>query len=355
MAEPGMFVEERKARILELIESQRKVTVPTLCDAFRVSSATIRNDLRDLERAGLLIRTHGGAMVKSKTGMEQDMTQRGVQHLAEKRRIAEAALGLVEDGDTIILDTGSTTFELALLLGRRKDITVVTNDLAIALVLEDWPSVRVVFMGGIVRRKYHCTVIYGSAGRDILAGLSVDKAFMASNSFSLDKGASTPDINHAETKKLMMSIAAKIVLLFDASKFGRSSFALFAPLPSIDAIVTDSIGASERARSRRSALTSSWRNDETPRITRAAGCIIPARPGGTPMAEQFKIGDVVRLKSGGPSMTVESIESTGSAFCVWFDESDQGSAVRVHAFNPAVLTMGQGQDGGHEPGAASGG
>jgi DeoR family fructose operon transcriptional repressor len=248
MAEQAMFVEERKMKILERIEAQRKATVAELCDAFRVSSATIRNDLRDLETAGLLIRTHGGAMVKSKTGMEQDMTQRGVQHLAEKRRIAEAALRLVEDGDTIILDTGTTTFELARLLGQKQDITVLTNDLAIALTLEDSPTVRVIFMGGIVRRKYHCTVIYGSAGRDILAGLSVDKAFMALNSFSLEKGASTPDINHAETKKLMMSIAAKVILLFDASKMGRSSFALFAPLESIDTIVTDAIGAPERAR-----------------------------------------------------------------------------------------------------------
>jgi len=125
---------------------------------------------------------------------------------------------------------------------------VVTNDLAIALTLEDCDTVRVLFMGGIVRRKYHCTVLYGSSGRDILAGLSVDKAFMALNSFSLEKGASTPDLNHAETKKLMMSIAAKVILLFDSSKLGRTSFALFAPLESVDTIVTDAIGAEERAR-----------------------------------------------------------------------------------------------------------
>jgi DeoR family fructose operon transcriptional repressor len=248
MPEAGMFVEERKMRILERIEAQRKVTVAELSDFFRVSSATVRNDLRDLEAAGLLIRTHGGAMVKSKTGLELDTMQRGVQHLAEKKRIAAAALGLVEDGDTIILDTGTTTIELARLLGQRQDITTVTNDLSIALALEEHPTVRVLFMGGIVRRRYHCTVIYGPAGRDILAGLSVDKAFMAANSFSAEKGASTPDINHAETKKLMMSIAAKVILLVDASKMGRSSFALFAPLESIDTIVTDAMGADERAR-----------------------------------------------------------------------------------------------------------
>jgi DeoR family fructose operon transcriptional repressor len=248
MSNGGMFVEERKQRILERIESRRKATVAELCEQFHVSSATIRSDLRDLEAAGMLIRTHGGAMVKTKTGLELDMVQRGTQHLAEKRRIAERALELVEDGDTVILDTGTTTLELARLLGRRRDLTVVTNDLAIALALEPAESVRVLFMGGLVRRNYHCTMVHGSTGRDILAGLSVDKAFMACNSFSVEKGASTPDIAQAETKKLMMSIAARVIMLFDASKMGRTSFALFAPLETLDTIVTDAIGAEDRAR-----------------------------------------------------------------------------------------------------------
>jgi DeoR family fructose operon transcriptional repressor len=248
MSNGGMFVEERKQRILERIESRRKATVTELCEQFHVSSATIRSDLRDLEAAGLLIRTHGGAMVKTKTGLEQDMVQRGTQHLAEKRRIAERALELVEDGDTVILDTGTTTLELARLLGRRRDLTVVTNDLAIALVLEAAESVRVLFMGGLVRRNYHCTMVHGATGRDVLAGLSVDKAFMACNSFSMEKGASTPDITQAETKKLMMSIAAKVILLFDATKMGHTSFALFAPLEAVDTIVTDAIGVEDRAR-----------------------------------------------------------------------------------------------------------
>jgi len=248
MTNGGMFVEERKQRILERIETQRKVTVAELCERFHVSSATIRSDLRDLEAAGLLVRTHGGAMVKTKTGLEQDMVQRGTQHLAEKRRVAERALELIEDGDTIILDTGTTTLELARLLGSRRDLTVVTNDLAIALALEAIESVRVLLVGGLMRRNYHCTVIHGSTGKDLLAGLSVDKAFMACNSFSVEKGASTPDLTHAETKKLMMSIAAKVILLFDASKLGRTSFAQFAALEAVDTIVTDAIGAEDRAR-----------------------------------------------------------------------------------------------------------
>jgi DeoR family fructose operon transcriptional repressor len=103
-------------------------------------------------------------------------------------------------------------------------------------------------MGGLVRRNYHCTMVQGATGCDMLAGLSVDKAFMACNSFSGEKGASTPDLAQAETKKLMMSIAAKVIMLFDATKMGRTSFACFAPLEAVDTIVTDAIGAEDRAR-----------------------------------------------------------------------------------------------------------
>jgi DeoR family fructose operon transcriptional repressor len=244
--EGALFVEERKLKILEFIEEHRKATVVELCQQFKVSSATIRNDLRDLETANLLIRTHGGAMVKTKTGLEPDMSLRKVQNLDEKRRIAEAALRLVEDGDTIILDTGTTTYELARLLGQKRDLTVVTNDLPIALLLEDFESVRVVVVGGMIRRKFHCTVASSFSGMNALSDLSVDKAFMAANGFSLEKGASTPDINHSETKKLMISIAAKVILLFDSSKMRRNSFAIFAPLDRIDAIITDSIHEDER-------------------------------------------------------------------------------------------------------------
>ena len=245
-SEGALFVEERKMKILEFIGEHRKATVVELCGRFKVSSATIRNDLRDLETAGLLIRTHGGAMVKTKTGLEPDMSLRKVQNLEEKRRIAEAALGLVEDGDTIMLDTGTTTYELARLLGQKRDLTVVTNDLPIAMLLEEFDSVRVVLVGGMIRRKFHCTVASHFSGMNALSDLTVDKAFMACNGFSLEKGASTPDLAHSETKRLMISIAARVILLFDSSKMGRNSFAIFAPPDKIDAIVTDSLREEDR-------------------------------------------------------------------------------------------------------------
>jgi DeoR family transcriptional regulator, fructose operon transcriptional repressor len=242
----ALFVEERKQKILEHIATRRKATVAELCELFHVSSATIRNDLRDLETAGLLLRTHGGAMVKSKTGQELDMRARGIQNLEAKRAIARAALALIEDGDMILLDTGSTVIELAKILGEKRDITVVTNDLVIATLLEELDSVKIVFIGGVVRKRFHCTIFNDLSSKDLLLGLTVDKAFMGLNSFSLEKGASTPDLGHAETKKLMMSIAAKVLLLFDSGKLGRNSFAQFATPTMVDTVVIDRISDTDR-------------------------------------------------------------------------------------------------------------
>jgi DeoR family fructose operon transcriptional repressor len=234
-----VFVEERKRDILEYIVSRKKATVAELCARFGVSSATIRNDLRDLEENGALVRTHGGAIVRGQARFEPDAAEKGPQHTAEKRAIAALALGCIEDGDTIVIDTGTTTLELARILGAKQDITVITNDLAIAMSLEEHPSATVHFLGGVMRKRLHCTV--GSRAEEALRGLTVDKAFMAANSFSIEKGACTPDLQQADLKKTMMSIAIKVYLLVDSSKIGKNSFARFALPEEIDCLVTDTI------------------------------------------------------------------------------------------------------------------
>ena len=246
LAGAGLFVEERQAKILEYIEEHRKATVAQLCLHFGVSSATIRNDLRDLEQGRLIIRTHGGALVRSKTGQELDTSQKLVQNLEAKRKIAQAALRQIEDGDTIILDTGTTTIEVARLLERKRNVTVVTNDLEIARLLEANDSLQVVVMGGVLRKGFHCTVAFGTSEKEALQGLSVDKAFMGVNSFTLKRGASTPDIRHAETKRSMIAIATNVILLCDGSKFGRTSFVQFAKAGEIDMIITDGLPEAER-------------------------------------------------------------------------------------------------------------
>lgn len=234
-----LFAEERKQKILELLKRNKKITVPELCDSFNVSGATIRNDLRELENAQLIKRTHGGAILNTKTGFELDSKHKEVQNLQAKIRIAEIAIDLIENGDTIILDTGTTTLELAKKLKEKKNVTVVLNDLEIARCIENFDSVNLVFLGGNIRKHFHCTV--GPAGIRMLSELTVDKAFMATNGLSIHKGATTPDVNHAEIKKAMIATANKVIMLCDSSKIGKNSFVQFALATQIDTIITDYI------------------------------------------------------------------------------------------------------------------
>jgi DeoR family transcriptional regulator, fructose operon transcriptional repressor len=240
----NMFAEERKNKILEMISKEKKVTVSDLAKLFGVTGATIRTYLRDLENARLLTRTHGGAIERTRTGFEQDSHEKEVQNLDAKQKIGRAALELVDDDDTIVLDTGTTTLELARCLSTRRNITVVTNDIVIAQLLEETGIAGIIFMGGLVRRGFHCTV--GIQGRTLTEGLTADKAFMGANGFTMAKGATTPDVQQAETKKHMIAISAKTILLCDHTKIGKVSFAQFASSEQIDALVTDQIESKDR-------------------------------------------------------------------------------------------------------------
>jgi DeoR family fructose operon transcriptional repressor len=240
-----VFVEERKQAILDYVLERKKTTVQELCERFAVSSATIRTDLRDLERNGLLVRTHGGAMVHEQARFEPDAAEKLVRNAEAKRAIAALALARIEDGDTLIIDTGSTTLALADVLDAKRDLTVLTNDLEIAGRLERHPSATVHLIGGLVRKRFHCTV--GAKAEAMLAGLTVDKAFMGANCFSLENGASTPDLEQSELKRRMIEIAASVYLLVDSSKIGRKSFARFAAAGDFDCLLTDGISAEDRA------------------------------------------------------------------------------------------------------------
>ena len=243
-ANDTMFAEERKLKIIDLLNQNKKVTVTELVRLFSVSSATIRSDLRELNDRGQLIRTHGGAIIETGAGFEPDTEQKRDLNLAAKQEIARLAIDLINNGDTVIFDTGTTTLELAKLLNQRQRIKAVTNDFEIARVLEEMKSISVVMLGGEVRRNFHCTV--GAAGIDMLAQLSVDKAFMGTNSLSIAKGASTPNIQQAEIKKAMIASAQKVIFLCSNRKLGKDSFAHFASLDQIDALVIEKIDANEK-------------------------------------------------------------------------------------------------------------
>ena len=243
-ANDTMFAEERKLKILDRLNQNKKVTVTELVHLFKVSSATVRSDLRELNDKGQIIRTHGGAIIETGAGFEPDTEQKRDLNLAAKQQIAGIAIDLINNGDTVIFDTGTTTLELAKLLNQRHRITAVTNDFEITRVLEDMNSISVVMLGGELRKNFHCTV--GAAGINMLAQLSVDKAFMGTNSLSISKGASTPNIQQAEIKKAMIASAKKVILLCSNRKLGRDSFAHFASLDQIDSLIIDKLDVDEK-------------------------------------------------------------------------------------------------------------
>ena len=231
-----VFVEERHTQILEMLSQNQKLLVDDLSRSFGVSSTTIRNDLNLLSKRGLLKRTHGGAVSISKVNYELNTSEKQTRYLAEKSSIAAAADELVEDGDTIVIDTGSTMAIFAEMLTAR-NLTVVTNDLSIALMLEQHRDYRIVLLGGMMRNDYHCTL--GPAAVEQLQSLHVDKAFIATNSISAQEGLSTPDLNHADIKRHMIKAADQTILLATGAKFGRKSFVRFAEMDEIGRIVTD--------------------------------------------------------------------------------------------------------------------
>ncbi|MCR4623014.1 MAG: DeoR/GlpR family DNA-binding transcription regulator [Clostridiales bacterium] len=231
-----IFVEERQSQILQMLSQEQKLLVDDLCKQFGVSATTIRNDLHDLSERGLLQRTHGGAVSVSKVNFEQSTDKKVISYLPEKNRIAQAASDMIEDGDTVVLDTGSTTYVLANAI-KARNLTIVTNDLSIALLLEKKKDYRIVLLGGAIRNEYHCTL--GSTTVDEMRRLHVDKTFIATNSVSIRDGLSTPDLHQADIKRQMIASADRTILLATSNKFGRNSFVKFADITDIKHIITD--------------------------------------------------------------------------------------------------------------------
>lgn len=232
-----LFAEERKEQILLLLRENTKILVPELCKIFQVSPATIRNDLRDLEKDGKLRRTHGGAIPVGKSSFEMSSADKEVTCLEQKQKIAEYAAQLIEDGDTIALDSGTTMLELAKFLTDKQKLTVVLNDIKIASFLEQNSNANIVLIGGMLRHGFRCTI--GPMTVDALKDLNVDKAFIATNAFSAEKGFTTPDLNQAEVKKALIQTASERIVLCDSSKIGKITFASFATIHDIDKLITD--------------------------------------------------------------------------------------------------------------------
>jgi DeoR family transcriptional regulator, aga operon transcriptional repressor len=237
-SEHGLLIEERRRRICELLRAEGRVTVDELASRFGISQVTIRTDLSTLESAGALTRTCGGALNVPDT--EQPLDVKQLQHRAQKLRIAEAAAALIRDGETIVLDSGSTTAEIARRIRTRLELSsvnIITNALNIAALLIDVPSVRLIMPGGILRRESNS--LSGHMAEAALANLQADRLYLGADGVDPQIGVMTPHLAEAQLNAKMIQISRQVVVVADSSKFMRRNISLIAKVEQINMLITD--------------------------------------------------------------------------------------------------------------------
>jgi DeoR family fructose operon transcriptional repressor len=232
-----MLGSERRLEIIRLLEEKKAVKVSDLSQMFNVSEATIRRDLGKLARQGLLRKTYGGAIVREE-GRSWGPLEAGPDPFLEaKRRIGRAAAELVKDGDTISLQAGSTTLQVARCLTGRNNLTVLTNDIDIAHELSKSPGIRVNLSGGILREGTR--ILVGPLAEQVISQFHVDKAILGVSAISLREGLTNVDLLDAQIKIAMMKGADEVIVVADHSKLGKVHFARVAPITAIDKLVMD--------------------------------------------------------------------------------------------------------------------
>ncbi|MEW6244417.1 MAG: DeoR/GlpR family DNA-binding transcription regulator [Bacillota bacterium] len=232
-----LFTEERLSKIVELLAGDRRVAVSELSRLLDVSESTIRRDLNLLEKQGLIKRTHGGAVPATSTAFEPSFFQKEIEFIEEKKSIGRKAAEMIEEGETVILDSGTTTLQIAKCCASKRNLTVVTNSIHVALELSGAEYVEVVVVGGSLRKK--TLALVGPVTEDGLRGLYADKVFLGVNGISAGRGLSTPNIVEARAKRAMLCAAREAIVVADHSKMGREAFASIAPLDRVQALITD--------------------------------------------------------------------------------------------------------------------
>lgn len=231
-----MLAAERKLRIVEYVKQKHVATVSALAKEFQVHEATIRRDLAEIEQEGLLRRTHGGVIVDKGANVEPSFTERVSDQLEEKIRIGKKAAALIEDGDHIILDSGTTTMHIAQNLVHRSGITVVTNDINVAAELRDSPGINVIVTGGSLYKSSF--MLNGMYTDHVLKTIHVQKAFIGTPAIHPKFGLTHPEAELVPTKQWMIRAAQEIIVVTDHTKIGKVSLHTVAPVEEIHSFIT---------------------------------------------------------------------------------------------------------------------
>ncbi len=233
-----MLANQRKSKILDILKEDGSAKVAALSKIFKVTEVTIRQDLEKLDEEGLIVREHGGAFLKDIANQSRNLSLANQDNLDLKEAIALKCVDFIEIGDTIILDSGSTTTEIAKKLLGYKNLTVITNALNIALMLGTEPGIEVIMTGG--EFKPPTLSLTGQKAADFFNGLNVQKLFLATAGISLKSGLTYPSLSDLVVKKAMINAADITYLVADHTKFGKNALASLGALSLIDYIITDS-------------------------------------------------------------------------------------------------------------------
>ena len=229
---------DRRAKIIEYLELRGQVKVTDLSDEFKVSEVTIRNDLAQLEEKGLLIRSRGGAIKPQRVSIDYKLYEKSKKNFKEKQAIGKKAAELINDNDTIIIDSGSTTMEVAKNLSQFSNLTVITNALNIASQLVEFNNIKVIMLGGLLRNN--SLSLIGPIAENSIKNYFCDKLIIGVDGIDSTYGITTPNIEEAQLNRLMINISKEVIVVTDSSKFLRRSFAFIAPASDIDTVITDS-------------------------------------------------------------------------------------------------------------------
>lgn len=233
------FANQRRDKILAMIREDGQAKVADLSRIFKVTEVTIRQDLERLEEEGLIRREHGGAILNIERGVVAgEMQLVNQQNMEAKRAIAAEAVKLIHDGDTIILDSGSTTTEIAKLLSGFHNLQVITNALNIAMILGKERGINLNVTGG--EFKSPTLSLTGDKAAQYFEGIHADKVFLATAGISMKAGLTYPSLSDLVVKKAMIDSSDIVYLVADSTKIGKSSFASLGALSMVDTIITDS-------------------------------------------------------------------------------------------------------------------
>jgi DeoR family transcriptional regulator, aga operon transcriptional repressor len=232
-----MLIDERRQHILELIQNQGRALVSDLSEQLNISQITIRKDLDYLQSKGVIQRSHGGALrVQSSALIDPTLQEKQKHNFREKERIAAAATKMVEEGQCIILDSGTTTTALAERLKRFKQLTVITNAVNIAAELAG-TDFEVILVGGTMRKNSFSLV--GPLAEDNLEEMHADILFLGVDGFDLEVGITTPNFLESRVNRAMVKAARLVVAVCDSSKFNRRSLSRIVPPGAIHHVITD--------------------------------------------------------------------------------------------------------------------